>query len=99
MQANSGATRNNRSRLATNHKILVLNALTRQGYASLAQVKVTNDDLTESMGLLCNNRDTFSLEAARPGDGNGQEYSYAIRTRQNVSKLTCEVNTTLLQAY
>jgi len=43
--------------------------------ARLAQVKATNDDLVESMGLLLNRRDEFSVEADRLGDVNGKEYS------------------------
>jgi len=45
-----------------------------------------NGDLIETMGLLRNKSDKFSIEAARLGDGNGKEYSYPPRTRQNVSK-------------
>ena len=45
-----------------------------------------NNDLIEWMGLLRNSRDKFSVEAARLGDANEKEYSYAIRTRRNVSK-------------
>jgi len=47
----SGTTKNNQRGLATNYEMLFLNRQTRQGLASLAQAKVTNDDLTESMGL------------------------------------------------
>jgi len=38
-----------------------------------------NDHLIETMRLLRNSSDKFSVEAARLGDENEKEHSYAVR--------------------
>jgi len=57
-----------------------------------------NDDLIESIGLLCNSGDKCSVEAARLGDGN-EKIRLCNKNKTKCQQETREVNTTLVQAY